>query len=272
MNFEFFKFPVLVLAKMLRIKIIYWGHGRDLEDPKNPIKNAIYFFEYWMDDAIILYADHLRRYISRHFHSKTFIANNTLNMTIFNPVRQDREEVKKKYGIVAPKNIICMGRMQRRKRIGDLYRAFQALELEGVGLILAGPDNEGVLKEIDGQNVYKVGAVYGEESLDLLAAADVCCLPGHVGLSIVDAFYCGLPMITERGLHAPEIMYLKEGINGFIVPSGDIGELTNKLRTLLTDKKSRHEFSLAARKEIMTNGHIDKLCKGFESALQHVFK
>ena len=165
-----------------------------------------------------------------------------------------------------------MGRMQHRKRIGDLQKAFITLGLEDVGLILAGPDTEGVLHGVDGKNIFKVGPVYGEDSLDLLAAADVCCLPGHLGLSIVDAFFCGLPIVTERVFHAPEIMYLKEGINGYIVPPDDIEELANRLRLLLTDEKKRKQFSAAARMEVMTNGHIDRMCEGFKAALQFVIR
>jgi glycosyltransferase involved in cell wall biosynthesis len=165
-----------------------------------------------------------------------------------------------------------MGRMQKRKRIDDLIQAFNMMNMEDVGLILVGPDSEGILVNIEGKNIFKLGPVYGEESLDLLSAADVYCLPGAIGLSIVDAFYCGLPVITEDVRHGPEITYLKNGVNGFIVPQGDISELAAKLRMLLTDDALREKFSQAAKHEIMTNGHIDRLCEGFESALRHVFK
>ena len=272
LNFEFYKFPVLLVAKILGIKILYWGHGRDLEDPENSLKNIVYSVEHWMDDAIILYAEHLKKYIRGAFLSKTFVANNTLNMTIYRASRPPKEEVKRRYRIPAAKNVICMGRMQRRKRIGDLVEAFRALRLEGVGLILAGPDDDGILRGIEDPGIYKVGPVYGEESLDLLSAADVYCLPGHLGLGIVDAFYCGLPVVTEDVLHAPEIMYLKDGLNGFIVPEGDIGQLSEKLAILLTDERQRELFSKAAREEIMTNGHINKFCEGFRDALHYALK
>ena len=98
------------------------------------------------------------------------------------------------------------------------------------------------------------------------------CLPGSIGLSIVDAFYCGLPVVTENVLHGPEIMYLKEGINGFMIPKGDIVQLATKLKLLLTDEALRERFSHAARNEIMTNGHIDRMCEGFKNALQHTRK
>ena len=121
---------------------------------------------------------------------------------------------------------------------------------------------------IQGENVYKLGPIYGDERLDLLAASDVFCLPGAVGFSIVDAFHCGLPIVTEAGDESPEIMYLKEGVNGFVVPRGDVNALAAKLEQLLSDESLLQKFSAAARNEIRTNGHMDRMCEGFSDALR----
>jgi glycosyltransferase involved in cell wall biosynthesis len=267
-------FPVLILANFLKIKVIHWGHRRPMPPTifNTFIKNFVYNFEHWMDDGVILYAEQLKKYVWKRFQSKVFIANNTLNLTMYKTFPRPKEDVKAKYGIFTYKNIICMGRMQQRKRVGDLIQAFSMLDMEDVGLILAGPDSEEILKGIQGRNIFKFGPVYGEESLELLSAADVYCLPGAIGLGIVDAFYCGLPVITEDVIHGPEIMYLKDGINGCLVPKGDIKQLAARLRMLLTDDTLRERFSRAARNEIMTTGHIDRMCEGFVNALQYVCK
>lgn len=266
-----YMFPVLFLSKLLKIKMIHWGHRRPVP-PNTFIKNLVYNIEHFMDDAIILYAEHQRKYVCNRFQRKIFVANNTLNLTTYKPFRRFNVDVKKKYGISTSKNIICMGRMQRRKRIDDLIQAFRMLNMEEVGLILVGPDSEGNLSNIEGENIFKLGPVYGEESLDLLSVSDVYCLPGSIGLSIVDAFYCGLPVVTENVMHGPEIMYLKDGINGYMIPEGDITQLAAKLKILLTDDALRAKFSQAARNEIMTNGHIERMCEGFRNALQYVCK
>ena len=266
-----FTFPFFFTLKLLRTKIIHWGHRRPMP-PNVFLKTIICNLEHWMDDAIVLYSEQFRKYVFKRFHSKTFIANNTLNLTEYGPFALSKENVKRKYGIWTGKNIIYMGRIQRRRRLDHLLQAFGLLNIQDVGLILAGPDDEGLLKSIDGANIFKPGPVYGEESLNLLFAADVYCLPGSIGLSIVDALYCGLPVVTEEATHGPEIMYLKDGINGFMVPSGDIAQLTAKLQLLLRDDALRERFSQAARNEIMTSGHIDRMCEGFRNALWHVCK
>jgi glycosyltransferase involved in cell wall biosynthesis len=133
-----------------------------------------------------------------------------------------------------------------------------------------GPDPDGILNNIDGKNIYKLGPIYGEKRLNLLSAADVFCLPGAVGLSIVDAFQCGLPFVTEEGDESPEIMYLKDGINGFVVSRGNKKEMAEKLLLLLDNDRLRRQFSDAAKSEIAEKGHIDNLCAGFRDALRYV--
>jgi glycosyltransferase involved in cell wall biosynthesis len=264
-------FPMLIAAKALGIRVVYWGHGRDLQDKRNHLKNMAYIVEHFMVDGIILYAEHLKQYVPRCLHQKVFIANNTLDTSLYDNVLLDREATKAKYGIKTSRNIICMGRFESRKRVQDLVGAFKGLRRDDVGLVLAGPDSDGLLQSIEHPRIYKTGAVYGEAAIQLLSACDVYCLPGAVGLSIVDAFYCGLPLVTEEGIdHGPEIMYLKPGVNGFMVPKGDTQALAEKLELLLHDDQLRQQFSRNARREIATNGHISTFAKGFLAALDYV--
>jgi len=262
-------FPILLLIKALGKKAIYWGHGSDLYgNTALRLKHYANSIEYRISDALILYGEHLRKNVHPRYHGKIFIANNTLSFTAHHGAFEDKNTCLAKYGISTSKNIICTGRMQTRKRLEDLLAAFELLDRSDTGLIFVGPDTDGILRNVHGDKIYKLGPIYGDEALDLLAAADVFCLPGAVGLSIVDAFYCGLPLVTEEGDESPELMYLKNGLNGFVVPRGDVAALSAKLSLLLEDDGLRKDFSLAARHEIMTTGHIDKMCRGFRDALR----
>lgn len=262
-------FPTYFISKIiLRKKIIYWGHGCDLLDNEARIKNLAYAAQHAMCDAIILYAEHLKNYIPHRFHKKVFVANNTLCLSYKSLTPGvTRGSVLAEYGIHTKKNIICVGRMQKRKKIEHLVEALAYMKRSDVGLILVGPDSDGVLNKIEGNNIYKLGPIYGDKKFDLLSSADLYCLPGALGLSIVDAFYCGLPIVTEEGDMSPEIMYLKNGANGFIVPRGDVHRLASRLQLLLDNDLVRERFSIEAIKEIKSNGHIDKMCQGFSDAL-----
>jgi glycosyltransferase involved in cell wall biosynthesis len=262
-------FPTYLVAKgILGKKIIYWGQGCDLADRKARIKNLAYAAELALCDALVLYAGHLKKYVPRRFHKKLFVANNTLylNYPGLSP-GLTKEKVLAKYGIHTKKNIICMGRMQKRKRLEYLVETIAFMNRDDIGLILIGPDPEGVLDDIEGENIFKLGPIYGDKKFDLLSSADIYCLPGAVGLSIIDAFHCGLPFVTEEGDESAEIMYLKDGVNGFVVQRGNIQEMGQKIQLLLDNDSLRSQFAHAARREIEENGSMDKLCAGFKQAL-----
>lgn len=266
-----FLFPMYIIAKgIMGKKMIYWGQGRDLLDKNARVKNLAYTLEQSFCDAIILYAEHLKKYVKKRFHKKLFIANNTLCISYRGLSSQKKEAVLSQYGIFTPKNIICIGRIQKRKRIDQLIKAFYYLNRPDIGLIIVGPDTEGILNNLKLKNIYRLGPIYGNKKYDLLAACEVACIPGAVGLSIVDAFHCGLPFITETGDESAEIMYLKDGVNGFLVQKGNVTEMAHKLQILLDDDNIRSLFSIKAKKEVQENADINNLCKGFLKALLFV--
>lgn len=263
-------FPVYMTIKaILGRKMVWWGQGRDLAAPNATLKNVAYGTEHALCDSIILYAEHLKKYIAPRFHRKVFIANNTLALSYPGLPAGAKETVLRSFNIATRKNIICMGRFQRRKRIDQLLAAMQLMKRSDIGLILVGPDVEGVLENVSGPNIYKLGPIYDDQRFDLLSAADVYCLPGAVGLSIVDAFHCGLPFVTEQGDESAEIGYLKHGENGLEVPRGNANELARSLLMLLDNEELRARFSAAARREAAVNAGIDQLCEGFARALRY---
>jgi glycosyltransferase involved in cell wall biosynthesis len=70
-------------------------------------------------------------------------------------------------------------------------------------------------KAADQPYVHWLGAQHGAEKAKLMAAADFLLMPCYVGLSIVDGFAAGLPLLsTDAPGHGPEIAYLNPGRNG----------------------------------------------------------
>ena len=72
-------------------------------------------------------------------------------------------------------------------------------------------------------------------------------MPGHVGLAANQAFYWGLPLITEEGHHPPEIQYLKDGENGFMVPENDLAAFEERMPVPVGQRECSSEFSKNAR-------------------------
>jgi glycosyltransferase involved in cell wall biosynthesis len=265
-------FPFLLFLKASAQKAVIWTHGANLQHKNSKASALLHHMEHALCDGIILYAEYLRTYIAKSHQQKVFVANNTLNVQGYQPQLTDKHAILRKYGIASKKNIIFVGRLQKRKRIQDLFLAFDLLDESECGLVLVGPDEEGIVAQMPKKNprIYSIGPLYGTDALDLLCACDVSCIPGAVGLSIVDAMYCGLPVVTERVDHGPEIMYLHDGKNGFMVEKGDYRALADRIRILLEDEELRLRFSQRAREEIETAGNINNLCKGFLDCLDYV--
>lgn len=65
--------------------------------------------------------------------------------------------------------------------------------------------------------VHLLGPVHGERKAAALAVAEVMLNPGAVGLSIVESFAAGVPMVVAAtDNHGPEIAYLEHGTNGLM--------------------------------------------------------
>ena len=266
---ELYLFPMLLFLKAARIPAVYWGHGTDLEDKNSLVKRFVYASEHALCAAVLLYSENQRPFLSSSARAKSFVARNTIDTSSLRGTGRQRVAVLADFDIRTSRNIICVGRMQRRKRIPDLIEAFERLHDADCGLILVGPDADGCLAGLSHPRIYALGALYGTTVSDLLEAADVFCLPGHVGLSIVDAMHCGLPFVTEDVDHAPEIMYLKNGYNGYIVPAGDIETLAERLGRVLTDAELRLRMSAAARQTVREEASLERMFSGFIAALEH---
>ncbi len=262
-------FPILLWCKRNKIKTIYWGHAIDLGNKQAVFKNFCYNLEHRLVDALLLYAPHLLQYVKPKWHSKCFIANNTLDLSDRHMPDVDPQEVKKKYKIITKKNIIYVGRIQKRKGLDLLLNALTLIDDGSVGLVLVGPNHDCDIDFSGYGNVYLLGPLFKRDLAEIMLSMDVSCIPKWVGLSIVDAFYFGLPLVTTDVDHPPEISYFKNGINGFMVPDGDVNAMADRLRVLLYDDDLRESMGKAARREILEKASINQMCEGFRKAIDY---
>jgi len=263
-------FPFLLYLRASGNKVITWTHGINLQDKASLTSRLAHHLEHTLCNRIILYSDSLKKYLLRSHCQKAYVANNTLNLLDFEPQKVDRQATLSRYNIKRQKNIVYSGRLTRRKRIQDLLSAFELIKDENVGLILLGPDDDKMLNKQFFQHprIYYLGPVYGIGALEIIASSDICCIPGAVGLAIVDAMYCNLPLVTENVPHGPEFMYFKDGLTGYMVPEGDIASLAERLQLLLNNDELRLKMGEKAREEIMANGNIKRLARGFLECLE----
>ena len=266
--------PLLFWLKMKRIPVIFWTKGVNLDAPDDKISYALYRFMHASVDRLILYSENELKYIREKHHHKVSVANNTINFEDFPEITKSKKEIRKELGIPFEKVVLSVGRMgvgNLRKKIHHLIEIFQDAELNGAGLVIVGsgvsPDMQ---EKMNRNNTIYLGEVHDPENdriSKIFSMADVFSIPGHVGLGLNQAFYFGLPVVTEEGGQPPEIYYLVNGRNGFIVPNNDLNELKNKILYLLNNEDIRKEFSDNARKDIRENASAEKMYHGFKQSL-----
>ena len=261
--------PLILWLKFKRIKIIYWGHGIYLEDTRNSLKRSLFHFLHSMSDALILYSENEKKYVSNQYWHKTFIANNTLNFDDIPTINDSKNDIKGKYKIPFKRIVLFVARITPEKRIDDLLDAAQLFN-EGTGVVVVGGglNLQQEQKIQKSHNIFYLGELYDKLKINqVFKMADVFCIPGAIGLGINQAFYWGLPVVTEDLHHAPEKIYLKNNINGFIFKQGNIQMLAEKINYILISPSLYDAFSARAKEEIMRNGNIDTMCNGFISAI-----
>jgi glycosyltransferase involved in cell wall biosynthesis len=262
--------PLIHWLKFSGIPFAFWTKARNLDDLHNPFRNALFDYVQWLSDALILYSGYLMKYVPKNSRAKTFIANNTINFCDFPEISETKTEIKKQLGIPFGKVVLFAGRMDvdgGRKRVDHLIELFRDVDSRDVGLVLVGSGFKDEWKSrMNPRTTIYLGEIHDPENRQIsriFKMADVCAIPGHVGLGLNQAFYFGLPVVTEEGNHPPEIGYLRSGRNGFIVPQNDLNALREKIFYLLDSDAEREKFSANARADILKNASIEGMFDGF---------
>lgn len=266
--------PLIHWLKFRRIPFAFWTKGGNWDARNSKLRYQMFNYVHGMSDALILYAESCREFIKPRFYSKAFVANNTVNFEDFPPVHESKAEIKREFGIPFEKTVIFMGRMgagSGRKRVDHLIDLFRGLDRREIGLVLVGSGLSEELKaRMNARNTVYLGEVHDPLDLQiskLCKMADICVIPGHVGLGLNQAFYWGLPVITEEGDHPPEIFYLKPGRNGLVVPRNDIASLRDRILWLLDNDHLRSEFSTNARQDILREASVEGMFSGFKACV-----
>lgn len=160
-----------------------------------------------------------------------------------------RAQFRQRFGIAEDAPLcLFMGRLQARKGVDVLARAFREADIPGARLVIAGPD-EGMMEQLQpfiDRRIILAGFLSGEERVAALAAADVFCLPARgEGLSMasLEALAAGVPVILSPGCNLPEVIDANAGV----VVEPEIAPLIDALRSLLPDAARRTGMSAAAR-------------------------
>lgn len=177
----------------------------------------------------------------------------------FKPDSAARAALRAELGIPADDPVfLFIGRIKRDKGVLDLARAYAALTRENKAchLLLAGPDEDGLLPEIEQacaacrSHLHVAGFSAVPERY--MAASDVLCLPSYregFGVVIIEAAAAGVPAIGSRIYGITDAIV--EGETGLLFEAGDAQQLALCMRTLAGDPSLRMRLGQSARERAM---------------------
>jgi glycosyltransferase involved in cell wall biosynthesis len=222
-------YSLIVRRRFVRQKIAFWGHGRDLQTVPNTVRNAWKRFFVKHVDWWFAYSEEVKQELLKCDFPAEKITNvqNSIDTDRLCSVKtaislQHLESLRKELGLGAgPIGIYC-GRMYKEKRVDFLLDACFRLKtfIPNFELIVigSGPEEAKILRaKGKAPWIHYLGPKFEDERVAYFLLADVCLMPGAVGLAIIDCFALEVPMVTTKfPYHGPEIAYLKNGYNGLM--------------------------------------------------------
>lgn len=164
----------------------------------------------------------------------------------------------------APRTVLTLGRLGRRKGTYDLVRAFARIapRMPGVQLVCGGDGDieevRALAKELGVEDRVACPGWLGPEGKRArLAEAAVFILPSYaegMPMAVLEAMSCGLPVISTPVGGIPQL--IQNGRNGILVEAGDIDAIAAAVLRLVSDTVLREELGTAARATIETRFSI----------------
>lgn len=265
--------PLTLFCRSHSIPMIYWNHGINMQHPDSWIRNSLFHFIHRISSAVIIYSPDQMKYVDRSVLRKTFIAFNTLSFSKdgeYRKIMPCKDDIKSKYGIKEKYVLLYISRVMPYKGLDYLLDYFK--NSDNLALVIVGGginDNQlEIVKQTS--HYYYLGEKYGDDVDDIYSIGDLFSTPGHIGLAVNQAFYWGLPVLVLDRIHAPEVYYLKDGVNGYILPTMDA--LRDKVQQLLNAPDELSEVSAAARRTYENDMQLERMFSGFTQAIDYVTK
>jgi len=158
--------------------------------------------------------------------------------------------------------LIFLGNLTRRKGAYDLISATEIAAKQGVRAVLSlagGESAPGQRLEIEqriagsprASHIHLLGLVHGEQKQNAFNDADCVVLPSYaegLPMALLEGMAEGLPAIATHVGSIPAL--INDGVEGFLVPAGDVEALADRICRLARDPALRRRMGQCARERV----------------------
>jgi glycosyltransferase involved in cell wall biosynthesis len=188
--------------------------------------------------------------------------HNGIETDLFQPNHEQREQTRKALAILNKEKVLLFfGFVTKQKGIHLLIKVLADILRENnyIKLLIAGEGNyltgaNQLVRQLGlEKDVIFVGHILREDAPDYINASDAFILPTlrQEGLpfALIEAMSCGKPVIASKIGGISSI--IDDGINGLLIPPGDVSKLTEKVIFLLSNKDFADKLAVNARKKVI---------------------
>lgn len=258
---------MLLLAKIRGQKIYHWDHGwYGKESFARKWIKRLYF---GLADGSFIYGDYAIRLMKENGFNgkKLYPIHNSLDYEKQVELRNSIQlkSIYKEHFANDNPVLIIIGRLNLRKNLNLLIESIAILKesYEFYNVILVGDgEDRKPMEELShklgvSSQVWFYGACYDEATnAELIYNADMCVVPGDIGLTAIHAMTFGIPVVSHDYFpnQGPEFEAIKEGVTGAFFKHNDVDSLSATIHDWFEKHKDdRMDVRKACYKEIAEN-------------------
>lgn len=171
---------------------------------------------------------------------------------LFHPSRRsDAMRARLSGGDPSAPLMLYVGRLSNEKRLDWLYAPITQIPGARLAVVGSGPAEARLKERFAGTQTRFFGYLSGVELASAYASADVLAFPSDtetLGFAAMEAMAAGTPAVGARAGGVPDVIRHEE--NGLLFTPGDLGELSDALRRLLSDAPLRARLAAQGRADM----------------------
>lgn len=245
-------YSTLTLTVLQHSNAINIGTFHAFQKTRVPYHLISPFFKRSFDklDGRIAVSEPAMRFISRYFPDEYKVIPNGIDFERFSTERPPIDSL-----LNDKKNILFVGRAEKRKGLNYLLKAYRRVkqELPKSRLIVVGPGNrekyEPAARKLRLEDVIFSDYVPNEDLPSYYQSADVFCSPAtggeSFGIILLEAMAASKPIVASSIDGYASL--ISNDAEGLMVPPKDVNALTKAIIELLNDEPRRHEMGARGR-------------------------
>jgi glycosyltransferase involved in cell wall biosynthesis len=222
-------YSVLASAPLRRQKVAFWGIGLDVTTSPGTLANRFKrTYSSWVHWWFAYTSSVARTVAEMGFPPEriTVVQNAIDTRGLVEETQrvppEKVEQLRREMGIGSGLVGLFCGALYEEKRIGFLLEACPLIKkrVPGFEMVFVGagplsPVVQAAAAKTDW--IHYAGAKFNNDRVPYFKMADVCLMPGLVGLVVLDCFATELPLVTtDYQFRTPEIEYVESGKNGIV--------------------------------------------------------